>query len=485
MDNITIKEISDGHVGKEFYIVAKIRAIRQTTGPTIFELKDNTDSIKSTAFTKAGERAFPELIIGNNLQARVAVKKRGMDLELELLSYEKINQEVVDNSAFMKRQFLAKSERMDRLRPLFLDAAKRILDAIDEGRPIVIRHHDDVDGYTCGLVLEKAIKPLIEELNPEKAHLFISRNPSRTPFYDYIDALRDLNDYLLAKERYDERAPLILLCDLGSNNQSIDGIKRLLYYGIDFIIIDHHLFDEDNKKSVKVFLNPHVFGMGSDLNAGALCSELALLLNPDLKIHHLPALSGVADRSSGDEFEHYVKLSGFSKQELERWGYAIDHDLHYLKFNGASGLFEDLFFPTENNKKIIEEIHKSMEGEFLNVKNTVARFLKIFDYGKFKLLRISRTCVPYGSYAGSKLPRLANDSVTGARITMVEDEDSISFRANGIGTFSVVKLVESLKKEMPYAMIDGGGHDFAGTLKFSTAAKEEVFEKVLEFIKKL
>jgi RecJ-like exonuclease len=485
MDNITVKDVSEDKIGKEFYLLAQIRAIRQTSGPTVFELKDNTGTIKSTAFTRAGERAFPTLVAGNNIQAKVAVKKRGADLELEILGYEKINQEIIDNSAFEKRQFLVKSERMDKLRPLFLDAAKQIMKAIDSSRPIVIRHHDDVDGYTCGLVLEKAIRPLIEEINPEKPYLFISRTSSRTPFYDYIDALRDLNDYLSAKEKYDEPAPLIILCDLGSNGQSIKAIKRLMMYEIDFIIIDHHHFDEDNKKSAKVFLNPHAFGMGSEINAGALCTELALIMNPGLKIRHLPALSGVADRSTGEEFEQYLKLSGYDKPYLEKWSRAIDHDLNFLRFNECSALLEDLFFPTENNKKIIEDIDTAMEGEFSAVKNAVSKYLKITEFGRFKLLRIARNTVPYGSYAGSKLPRIANDSVTGPRITMVEEEDSVSFRVDGVKEFSVVKLVEMLKSKMPYAMIDGGGHDYAGTLKFSPAAKEEVMKEVEEYIKLL
>jgi RecJ-like exonuclease len=115
----------------------------------------------------------------------------------------------------------------------------------------------------------------------------------------------------------------------------------------------------------------------------------------------------------------------------------------------------------------------------------VRKYVKVSDYGKFKVLKISRQTVPYGNYTGSKLPRLAHDSETGPRITMIDEEDSISFRVDGVEGFSVVKLVEMLKIKLPYAMIDGGGHDFAGTLKFSPAAKEEVMKEVEEYIKRL
>lgn len=487
MEYRKIEEITNEDVGAEYFLLAQVRGIRQTTGPTVFDLKDNTGSIKATGFSRAGERAFPEINIGMNIQAKVQVKERNHNIELEIVNFEKINQEIIEKPNYDKRKFLINSERLENMKPLFVGAAKIIYEAVQSSRPIVLRHHDDPDGYTCGIVLEKAIKPLVEEVNPEKPYLFFTRSSSRTPFYDYIDAMRDLDGYLSGKKRYNEQPPLIILTDLGSNSQSIRSIKRLHEHGCDFIIIDHHHFDEENKNICKVFLNPHVFDYGSDMNAGALCTELALMLDPRLlqSVRHLPALSGTSDRSLCPEFDEYLKISGYEKETLARWARAIDHDLYYLKFNESVELLEDLFFPSDKMKKFVDETLDMVERSFSNVSMAAKKYVSITDYNNFKVLRVGRYSVAYGDYAGSKLPRIAHDLAEGARITMIDGDESISFRADGVDDFSVIGIIDLLKEKMPYGIIDGGGHSFAGTLRFAPAAKEEVMRYVHEYIKNI
>ena len=90
-------------------------------------------------------------------------------------------------------KFLIKSNNLEKLRTVFQETSSIIKKAISEKRHIIIRHHDDVDGYTAGLILEKAIEPLIKDT---KTHYYLTRSPCRTPYYDYIDALRDLSNYL-------------------------------------------------------------------------------------------------------------------------------------------------------------------------------------------------------------------------------------------------------------------------------------------------
>ncbi|MEM2139091.1 MAG: hypothetical protein QXM96_02975 [Candidatus Woesearchaeota archaeon] len=490
MNYIKIKDISKEHIGKEYFLIAQVKSIRQTSGPTIFDLKDNTGIIKATAFLRAGERAFPNLIIGNNIQAKIIVKERLNNIELEILSYEKINQEVLEKVNLEKKPFLIQSEKLEKLRPLFIESVKLIETSINENRPIIIRHHDDVDGYVSGFILEKAILPLIKEINPEKSHLFLKRISSRTPFYDYIDALRDLNDYLEAKERFDEKPPLIILTDLGSNNQSYPSLKRLTKYDCDFIIIDHHKYDKENKEIAKIFLNPHVFEFGSDLTAGSLCCELAFFINPELKkdlkqynnYKHLPALSSTADKSEGFEYEEYLKLSGFDKEKLKQWAIAIDYDLYHLKFNESSDLLNDLFIYNETREKIIQEINYFLNYKESLIKKAIEKHLEITEINNVKILKINRNVVNY-EYIGTKLPRICHDLYSGSRITLVISNDSISFRADELN-FSLIKLIDYLKEKMPYALIDGGGHDFAGTIKFAEINKENVLKEIQEYLKK-
>lgn len=483
MNYKNIAEISNNDIGKEIYVLAQVKKIRETSGPTIFELRDNTGIINATAF-KRGERAFPNIVLGGNIQAKVRVKSRNDKLELEILRYDKINEQIVKTVDLKERSFLIKSDNLEKLRSIIINAAEIIKQAINESRPIVIRHHDDIDGYSSGIVLAKAIQPLIKE---ERSYLYLTRSSSRTPYYDYIDALRDLNTYLITKNRFDGKSPLIILCDLGSNSQSLKSINRLRMYDIDFVIVDHHRYDEENKNVAKVFLNPLAYGLDSNFNAGILASELALFINPVLKeIKHLPGLSAIADRSSGEDVNRYIKLSGFNEDYLMRWSIAIDHELFHLRFAESSGMLHDLFFPGKNNTKIINSLYPLIEKEFDKVKIAAKKYAKIIDFKNFKVVRIDKPQVAmFGDYASSKLIRITHDLFTGSRITLCEFNDSISFRADNVNKFSVVDLLATLRKKFSYSLLNGGGHDFAGNIRFNAASKEEIIKEIMQYLKKI
>ena len=237
MDIIKIKDITERFNGQEKCVIAQVKKINQTSGPTVFLLGDDSGTIKATGFISPGERAFPEIEVNKSYQFIATVRTR-RGVEIEIKSFDLVENEAFSEPNLHKKSFLIPSTSLEKLRPDMITAVEKIKEAIHEERPIWIRHHDDTDGYSSGYVLEKAIQPLL--LN-EKA---FSRISSRTPYYDYIDAMKDLNSYFFQKERMNSLPPLIILTDLGSNDQSITAIKRLKGYGIEFIIIDHHAYDE-------------------------------------------------------------------------------------------------------------------------------------------------------------------------------------------------------------------------------------------------
>ena len=62
-----------------------------------------------------------------------------------------------------KKPFLINSENLEKLRDCFIETSDIIKKAVQENRFIIIKHHDDVDGYTAGMVIEKAIIPISKE----------------------------------------------------------------------------------------------------------------------------------------------------------------------------------------------------------------------------------------------------------------------------------------------------------------------------------
>ncbi len=373
-----------------------------------------------------------------------------------------------------KKPFLIKSQNLEQLRPLFLEASSLIKAAAKSNRSIIIRHHDDVDGFSSGIVLEKALLSIFGERRN------IIRSASRTPFFDYSDALRDLSHFF---SRQPLQSPLLILMDLGSNIQSLKSVQRLYDYGFEIIIVDHHRHDSCIKDFSKIMLNPHLHNMGSDLNAGALSSELALFINPLLKgIGHIPALSGIADRSKGEDLEKYIKLSGFLREELEKWALVLDHDLFYLKSSGKPDFLLSLFSPDKKNMFRVNSIYKTIINEFDSVKRAIKKYVKITSFGKLSVIRISKSDIGDWGYPSSKIARLANELIEGPRITLAETKDSISYRCDKVN-FSGVSLIDNLKKKFPYALVSGGGHDFAGAIKFNISSKQEVMGYILDYIK--
>ena len=63
-------------------------------------------------------------------------------------------------------------------------------------------------------------------------------------------------------------------------------------------------------------------------------------------------------------------------------------------------------------------------------------------------------------------------------------EDNFVIRTN-IPGFATNDFITHLNKTVPEAQIDGGGHDFAGSVKFIEAAHDKILEELKKFISKL
>ena len=71
--------------------------------------------------------------------------------------------------------------------------------------------------------MEKAIIPLIEKANPsnDAQYYYFKRSPSKAPFYELEDVVKDLSFALEDQERHGQKLPLIVLLDNGSKQQSL------------------------------------------------------------------------------------------------------------------------------------------------------------------------------------------------------------------------------------------------------------------------
>ncbi len=73
----------DDHVGADVRLEGEVVGIRQTSGPTVFELQDETGTVDCAAFVEAGVRAYPEVEEDDYVRLSGEVRERRGELQVE------------------------------------------------------------------------------------------------------------------------------------------------------------------------------------------------------------------------------------------------------------------------------------------------------------------------------------------------------------------------------------------------------------------
>ncbi|MFX0206150.1 MAG: DHH family phosphoesterase, partial [Candidatus Hodarchaeota archaeon] len=400
-----------------------------------------------------------------------------------------------------KIEFLVKSEPLELLKDKFISVAKRIRRALLDLQPVIIRHHNDCDGIVSGIALEVACRELWYQLfghsDEEKLRHLIKRTPNKPPFYDPLDAVRDLDFALSDQDRFGDKMPLIVLLDTGSSEESLFSYKLLKSYEIEIIVVDHHFPSSVIQDATDAHLN--VYFVGSDYNicAGMLGCELARWINPDISdtISHLPAIAGKGDRVKGEEYDQYLTLAkekDYSESYLEDIAVAVDYQAYFLKFSPGRFLLSDLLglkgkkekqityvklLSTEARMHLENQLQISLEyvqeetlvnGIFLTILD-VEKYAGRFDYP------------PPGKITGSLFDHFAKKNPKTALVTVGLGPDFAIFRSQNC-KLDFPRLVKNCAKKIPHAGVEGGGHEVVGSMKFIAGAREEIIDQLRELL---
>src|SRR3989344_2160438 len=169
---LSLESISLNLIKEKVKVNGNVERIVQTKGPTIFIVSDGTGSLALKGFQKPGERAFPDIHVEDKIKAIVEIGEFDGQIEGEIKEIskltndeskrlsEKIEETQIKRAKVTEVSFLVKSSILDKLKDRFIKAATEIRKAIIQHRPIIVRHHNDTDGYSSGFALEKAILPL-------------------------------------------------------------------------------------------------------------------------------------------------------------------------------------------------------------------------------------------------------------------------------------------------------------------------------------
>jgi len=508
-----IKEINQDFFDKDVEVSGLVERIAQTGGPTIFVISDGTGTLALKGFIGQGQRAYPEINEGDTIRATVTINEYNKELEGEIKKVSKLNE--TEHKEYLERiislqkkraeikeiPFLVKSPILEKLKPLLIKAASEIRLAIIQSRPIIVRHHNDTDGYCSGYALEKAIIPLIEkEHGSEKAsYEFFLRAPSQAPFYEIDDSIRDTATSLRNVAKFSNKMPLIIITDNGSTPEDLFAIKQGKIHGAEFIVVDHHFFDEDViSKEVLTHISPFLVGEdGARFSAGMLCAELARLINnlPGLEI--LPAIAGLADRidiNNPEVIEEYVKIAkkeGYTKELLINISKVIDFVSAKIRFMEVREYIGVIFGEPRNKQKELVSLMApyiiELEQKGLQIAKSSSKVEKIGKVN-LQLIDIENTFPGFGFYPkpGKCVGMLHDDLQTSKGIDNLVTaglmNTAITLRATDKSNFSMHELITYLNKKSPNSFVAGGGHKNAGSITFLPNKQQEILELLRKFI---
>ncbi|WP_048149209.1 DHH family phosphoesterase [Palaeococcus ferrophilus] len=522
-----IGDISKDMAGKTVRFRGKVTQIQVTGGPTVFTISDGTGITWAAAFEAPGVRAYPRIEVGDIVEVIGKVSFHAGEIQIETSDMarlwgpeaaevkKKIEEALNEKARPQDVGFLVKSEVLEKLKPRFMEAAFLIRKAIYEGRPILLRHHADTDGYVSGLALESAIVPLLKEVSPDpdaEWHLF-KRRPSRAPFYELEDVLKDIIFFVEDSRKFGEELPLIVIVDNGGTSEDIPAYKRLRAYGVPIVVVDHHdpreWVSEGKAKVdeyVNVHVNPHHIKRGYyELTAGMLATELARFIYPPVedRIKHLPAIAGTGDRSKAPEFEQYLKFArekGLTGEDLKKISEVIDHEAYFWKFMDGKGIIEELLLLSGNLRRhrmlvdaiypeVKEKQEKALRASLPHVKSVV-----LPNGVRFNTIDIELFAPKFSYPSPGKLSGLIHDHFKeqygedSPILTLAYGPDFAVVRAaDGMEAygFDLNEIIPKLQEKLPSAGIEGGGHSFAGSIKFFEGMRKEVLEEFAKQVVKL
>jgi len=506
---VRISELS-GKVGKTVAVEGEIAQVKQTSGPTIFTIVDDTGTQNAAAFVEAGVRAYPEAELGDIVRIIGEVMMRNNQLQIEVdvltvLADEEASavrvriEKALDIRAEPEDiPLLVKSEVLEKLRPEMRKVAKIIRKAIFTSQPIILRHHADADGICSAVAIEQAVVSLIRESGGDfdAEYFLFKRAPSKAPFYEIEDITRDLDFSLKDHVRFGQKIPLVILTDNGSTEEDEPSYKIASVYDIPFIVVDHHHPDATIDKYLQAHVNPYHVGGDFGITAGMLGTEVARLINPKVEplIRHLPAVAGVGDRSEAPERALFLALvrDQFSEDACKDIALALDYEQFWLRFNDGREIVKDILNisgNTERHKKLVallvEGANTMIEDQMnASMPHVVPRVLK--NEANLFLLDVEIhahkfTFPPPGKTSGEVHDRLCKQNAGKPVVTIGFGPDFAVLRSRGV-LMNIPRMVRELRNEIPGGGISGGGHLVVGSIKFVEGMRDVVLEALIEKI---
>jgi len=499
----------DGARAETIALEGDVVRVEQTGGPTVFRVRDGSGIVPCAAFEAAGVRAYPEIEIDDVVRVVGTPERRGEGIQIEVDALTRLDGEEAD--AVAERVEGTVTERasphdvdplidwsaLEVLRPGLEEVATLLRRAVLDGRPIRIRHHADGDGMCASVPTQRALENFAERVynDPSVTQHMIKRLPSKAPFYEMEDVVRDLNYALGNRDRHGQRMPFLLMLDNGSTEEDVPAYRTLSQYDVPMAVVDHHHPDPDAVAPLlDAHVNPYLEGEDYAVTTGMLCVELARMIDPDLTddLEHISAVAGLSDRSDADAMADYLALAkeaGYEEEDLRDVGEALDYGAFWLRYNDGRHLVDDLLDlggDTDRHRELVSLFADHAERDVERQLDATLRHTEREELGNgAKCFRIDLedyahrfTYPPPGKTTGKIHDRKVAEHGEPV-ITVGFGPDFAVMRSDGV-RLDIPQTVSELTAELPGAGVSGGGHLVVGSIKFMEGKRETVLDRLIE-----
>jgi RecJ-like exonuclease len=490
-ERVTVASLDDRE-GERVRLEGRVEDVRQTGGPTIFVVADETGSVDCAAFDGAGVRAYPE-IEGEAVVAVVGeVERRHGDLQVESESIEvlageegatvtgRLDDALADRASPPESELLAADPAVEAVSGAVGEVATAVRRAVIESRPVVIRHTATVDGYVAGAAIERAVLPLVREQHgaDDSEYHFVDRRPLEDPFYDISAATGDVTDMLEDAARHDEKHPLFVLVDAGSTRESIEGFELLDAYDAPRVVVDGDAADEDvSEHAGTVLATP-------DATSAVLGANVAVQVNPEVRadVRHLPAVSYW--EAVPEAYADLAVAADYESETVAHLREAVALEAYYQSYEDKREIIQDLLWGADNEglaAHIAGQFREKLDDELATVDSHVERrepgraTLSVLDAAAFT----HRFDFPPTTLLLDALHRRERDRGDGSHVTVVVDEAELRVRSTE--PVDVREVGARIAERVPDAGVRArGSHD--GRVEFLTGGREAVITAAVEVL---
>jgi RecJ-like exonuclease len=505
-----ITPVDDLAIGDSVTVEGSVVQIKQTGGPTVFRVADETGIVACAAFEEAGVRAYPDVELEDVVRVTGFVEEhdgarqlevdglRRLDGDAAAAARERLDEALEARAEPHEVEPLVEWPAFEKLRSDLREVAHLLRRTVLEGRPIRVRHHADGDGMCASLPVQLALENFIVEANEDPdapRHLF-KRLPSKAPFYEMEDVTRDLNFALEGQARHGQKLPFLLMLDNGSTEEDVPAYENLAHYDVPIAVVDHHHPDpEAVDHLLDAHVNPYLHDEDYRITTGMMCVELARMIDPDVteELEHVPAVAGLSDRSKAETMSDYVDLAaeaGYDREDLLDIGEALDYAAHWLRYSTGGGLVNDVLNVdadgADRHEELVEFLSTRAERDVGRQLDAVEPHVERerLDSGAL-LYRVDldewahRFTYPAPGKTTGKLHDRMVQETGEPVITIGYGPDFAVLRSDGV-RLDIPQMVAELNEEVTGGGVSGGGHLVVGSIKFVKGMREPVIDSLVE-----